>query len=102
MAELQNFMRVPDPTPKRTLYTDAMEIFHRAADTIGLAPRVRLELEEPDYEHIFYVTAKLKDRRPPASSATFPSPRCAIRTGSSDSPMDRSCSMARRCSARTS
>jgi glutamate dehydrogenase (NAD(P)+) len=36
MAEPQNFMRVPDPTPKRTLYTDAMEIFHRAADTIGL------------------------------------------------------------------
>ncbi len=67
MAEPQNFMRVPDPTPKRTLYTDAMEIFHRAADTIGLAPRVRLELEEPDYEHIFYVTAKLKDRLRPLS-----------------------------------
>ena len=67
MAEPQNFMRVPDPSPKRTLYTDAMEIFHRAADTIGLAPRVRLELEEPDYEHIFYVTAKLKDRLRPLS-----------------------------------
>jgi len=67
MAESQNFMRVPDPSPKRTLYTDAMEIFHRAADTIGLAPRVRLELEEPDYEHIFYVTAKLKDRLRPLS-----------------------------------
>ena len=67
MPEPQNFMRVPDPSPKRTLYTDAMEIFHRAADTIGLAPRVRLELEEPDYEHIFYVTAKLKDRLRPLS-----------------------------------
>jgi glutamate dehydrogenase (NAD(P)+) len=61
----EQFMRVPDPQPKRTLYTDAMEIFHRAADLIDLAPRVRLELEEPDYEHIFYVTAKLKDRLKP-------------------------------------
>ena len=39
MPEPQKFLRGPDPTPKRTLYTDAMEIFHRAADTIGLAPR---------------------------------------------------------------
>ena len=65
MAESETFMRVPYPAPKRTLYTEAMEIFHRAADTIGLASRVRLELEEPDYEHIFYVTAKLKDRLVP-------------------------------------
>jgi glutamate dehydrogenase (NAD(P)+) len=59
-----------------------MEIFHRAADTIGLAPRVRLELEEPDYEHIFYVTAKLKDRLRPLSRGRphfgdLPRPRCA-------------------------
>jgi glutamate dehydrogenase (NAD(P)+) len=59
------FMRAPAPTPRRTLYTDAMQIFHRAADLIDLAPRVRLELEEPDYEHIFYITAKLKDRLVP-------------------------------------
>ena len=65
MPEPENFMRVPSPTPRRTLYTDAMEIFHRAADIIGLNARVRLELEEPDYEHIFYVTAKLKDRLVP-------------------------------------
>nr|WP_239014244.1 Glu/Leu/Phe/Val dehydrogenase [Archangium violaceum] len=58
-------MRAPAPTPKRTVYTEAMEIFHRAADLIGLDKRVRLELEEPDYEHIFYVTAKLKDRLVP-------------------------------------
>ncbi len=58
-------MRAPAPAPKRTVYTDAMQIFHRAADLIGLAPRVRLELEEPDYEHIFYVTVKLKDRLVP-------------------------------------
>src|SRR5690349_2782729 len=58
-------MRVPPPQPKRTIFTEAMEIFHRAADLIGLDKRVRLELEEPDYEHIFYVTTKLKDRLVP-------------------------------------
>jgi glutamate dehydrogenase (NAD(P)+) len=67
MAERETFMRVPTPAPKRTIYTEAMQIFHRAADLIGLAPRVRLELEEPDYEHIFYVTIKLKDRLVPLS-----------------------------------
>jgi glutamate dehydrogenase (NAD(P)+) len=73
MPDTENFMRVPSPTPRRTLYTDAMEIFHRAADTIGLNPRVRLELEEPDYEHIFYVTTKLKDRlRPLNKDAAAP------------------------------
>src|SRR5438067_8236558 len=39
-----------------------MEVFHRAADLIGLDRRVRMELEEPDYEHIFYVTVKLHTR----------------------------------------
>jgi glutamate dehydrogenase (NAD(P)+) len=65
MATEENFMRAPVPSPKRTVYTEAMEIFTRAADLIGLDKRVRLELEEPDYEHIFYVTAKLKDRLVP-------------------------------------
>jgi glutamate dehydrogenase (NAD(P)+) len=65
MASEENFMRAPAPSPKRTIYTEAMEIFHRAADLIGLDKRVRLELEEPDYEHIFYVTTKLKDRLVP-------------------------------------
>lgn len=65
MANEETFMRAPAPTPKRTIYTEAMEIFHRAADLIGLDKRVRLELEEPDYEHIFYVTIKLKDRLVP-------------------------------------
>ena len=50
---------------RRTIYTESMEIFHRAADLIGLDHRVRLEIEEPDYEHIFYVTVKLKDRLVP-------------------------------------
>jgi len=65
MASEENFMRAPAPSPKRTIYTEAMEIFHRAADLIGLDKRVKLELEEPDYEHIFYVTTKLKDRLVP-------------------------------------
>jgi glutamate dehydrogenase (NAD(P)+) len=50
---------------KRTIYTEAMERFHRAADLIGMNPRVRLELEEPDFEHIFYVTIELRDRLTP-------------------------------------
>src|SRR5688572_18722720 len=64
----ENFMRVPAPQPRKTLYTEAMEIFHRAADLIKLDNRVRLELEEPDYEHIFYVTTRLKDRLVPLSA----------------------------------
>src|SRR5438105_13320261 len=59
------FMRAPAPSPRKTIYTEAMEIFHRAAELIGLDKRVRLELEEPDYEHIFYVTTRLKDRLVP-------------------------------------
>jgi glutamate dehydrogenase (NAD(P)+) len=50
---------------KRTIYTEAMERFHRAAEIIGMNPRVRLELEEPDFEHIFYVTIELRDRLAP-------------------------------------
>lgn len=61
----ETFMRAPAPQPRKTVYTEAMEIFHRAADVMGLDRRVRLELEEPDYEHIFYVTTRLKDRLVP-------------------------------------
>ena len=67
MAE-ENFMRAPAPTPRKTIYTEAMEIFEHAADAMNLDKRVRLELEEPDYEHIFYVTTKLKDRLVPVSA----------------------------------
>lgn len=67
MAE-ETFMRAPAPQPRKTVYTEAMEIFHRAADAMNLDSRVRLELEEPDYEHIFYVTTKLKDRLVPVSA----------------------------------
>src|SRR5579863_5518190 len=58
-------MRVMGEKSRKTIYTEAMEIFHRAADLCGLDPRVRLELEEPDYEHIFYVTVKLRERLVP-------------------------------------
>src|SRR5687767_15443128 len=74
MANEETFMRAPPVQPRKTVYTEAMEIFHRAADLMGLDNRVRLELEEPDYEHIFYLTVKLKDRLVPvpvADAAAF-------------------------------
>ena len=58
-------MRVVAERSRRTIYTESMEIFEHAADLIGLDPRVRLELEEPDYEHIFHVTVKLRERLVP-------------------------------------
>src|SRR5687768_10570534 len=91
MAHDENFMRAPAPTPKRTLYTDAMEIFHRAADLVGLDKRVRLELEEPDYEHIFYVTIKLRDRlvplAPEAAKAFADLPVSTVRDASGLEPL---------------
>lgn len=82
-SQEETFMRAPTTGPRRTLYTDAMEIFHRAAELIGLDKRVRLELEEPDYEHIFYVTVKLKDRLVPlagdAAKAFSDLPTTALR-----------------------
>ncbi|WP_242344090.1 Glu/Leu/Phe/Val family dehydrogenase [Anaeromyxobacter terrae] len=52
---------------KKSFYDEAMETFHRAADLIQMNPRVRMELEEPDFEHIFYVTTELRDRLVPLS-----------------------------------
>ena len=57
--------RIAAETKRPTIYTEAMEVFHRAADLIGLDRRVRMELEEPDYEHIFYVTVKMHTRLVP-------------------------------------
>src|SRR6266852_1347989 len=67
MPEQEALLRAAAPSLKRTVYTEAMQIFHRAAELISLPPRVRLELEEPDYEHIFYVTIKLRDRLVPTT-----------------------------------
>ncbi|HEX9308577.1 MAG TPA: Glu/Leu/Phe/Val dehydrogenase [Anaeromyxobacter sp.] len=53
---------------RKSIYDEAMVTFHRAADLIGMNPRVRLELEEPDFEHIFYVTIETRDRLVPLSS----------------------------------
>jgi glutamate dehydrogenase (NAD(P)+) len=57
---------------KKSFYEEAMETFHRAADLIDMNPRVRMELEEPDFEHIFYVTAELRDRLVPLEEAELP------------------------------
>ena len=47
-------------TGKQGFYDEARARFSRAADLIHINPRVRLELEEPDYEHIFYVTVNTR------------------------------------------
>jgi glutamate dehydrogenase (NAD(P)+) len=54
---------------ERNAFDEAMEVFEEAADLIGLNHRVRLELEEPDYEHIFYLTVNLKPRLVPVPAA---------------------------------
>ena len=50
---------------RKSFYDEAMETFHRAAGLIRMDPRVRMELEEPDFEHIFYVTVNTRDRLVP-------------------------------------
>lgn len=50
---------------RRSVYDEGMDVFNAAADLIDLDPRVRLELEQPDFEHIFYVTTTLQDRLEP-------------------------------------
>jgi glutamate dehydrogenase (NAD(P)+) len=47
---------------RKTAFQESMDTFNRAADLIQLHPRVRLEIEEPDFEHIFYVTIDTRDR----------------------------------------
>ena len=50
---------------KSSFYEDSMETFHRAAELIRMDRRVRMELEEPDFEHIFHVTIDTRDRLVP-------------------------------------
>ncbi|MBK8256073.1 MAG: Glu/Leu/Phe/Val dehydrogenase [Polyangiaceae bacterium] len=64
-----NEPHVPTRESEKNIFDESMEVFHSAADLIGLAPRIRLELEQPDYEHIFYVTTNLADRLVPTSAA---------------------------------
>jgi len=50
---------------RKSIFDETMEAFYRAAELIKLNPRVRLELEEPDFEHIFYITIETRDRLVP-------------------------------------
>jgi glutamate dehydrogenase (NAD(P)+) len=50
---------------RKSAFQESMDTFNRAADLIRLNPRVRLEIEEPDFEHIFYVTIETRDRLVP-------------------------------------
>jgi glutamate dehydrogenase (NAD(P)+) len=50
---------------RKTAFRESMDTFDRAAELIRLHPRVRLEIEEPDFEHIFYVTIDTRDRLVP-------------------------------------
>jgi glutamate dehydrogenase (NAD(P)+) len=59
---------------RKSAYQESMETFERAADLIRLNSRVRMEIEEPDFEHIFYVTIDTRDRLvplPPEEDASF-------------------------------
>src|SRR5512137_525177 len=53
--------------PRKSIFDESMEAFYRAAELIKLDPRVRLELEEPDFEHIFYITIETRDRLVPVT-----------------------------------
>src|SRR5512142_2377000 len=56
---------MPERTPSGSSYEQSMATFHRAADLIRMDRRVRMELEEPDFEHIFHVTIETRDRLVP-------------------------------------
>lgn len=53
----------------QSAFADAMSVFETAAELVGLDRRVKLELEEPDYEHIFYVTVDLEERLVPVRAS---------------------------------
>lgn len=57
------------PPPEHNFFADAMEVFNETADLIAMDRRVRLELEEPTYEHAFNVTVDLADRLVPLEPA---------------------------------
>jgi glutamate dehydrogenase (NAD(P)+) len=84
-------MRKDSPPRKANIFAEAMETFNRAADLIGMHPRVRLELEEPDFEHIFYVTVELRDRLVPLDEVEVPRfrdlPESSVRAGEALEPL---------------
>jgi glutamate dehydrogenase (NAD(P)+) len=55
-----------------SFYQETLDTFHRAADLIHMDARVRMELEEPDFEHIFHVTIETGDRLVPLPEAERP------------------------------
>jgi glutamate dehydrogenase (NAD(P)+) len=57
---------------KQGSYAESMATFHRAADLIRMDRRVRMELEEPDFEHAFHVTIETRDRLVPLPAAELP------------------------------
>ncbi len=57
---------------RKSFYDESMETVHRAMDLIKMDPRVRMELEEPDFEHIFYVTVNTRDRLVPLPEEELP------------------------------
>ena len=60
-----NEASIPSRELEKNIFDESMEVFQKAADIIKLPPRIRLELEQPDYEHIFYVTTRIADRLAP-------------------------------------
>jgi glutamate dehydrogenase (NAD(P)+) len=50
---------------RKSAFQESMDTFNRAADLLRLNSRVRLEIEEPDFEHMFYVTIETRDRLVP-------------------------------------
>jgi len=58
-----------NPNSSSCFFAQAMESFERAATLMQLHPRIRLELQEPDCEHAFYLTVDMEDRLVPLSEA---------------------------------
>jgi glutamate dehydrogenase (NAD(P)+) len=79
------------PKEQKNIYKEAMKTFERAAELCRLDPRVRLELEEPDFEHIFYVSIDVHDRLvplPAGEAGRFDDlPACAMRNGDCFEPL---------------
>jgi glutamate dehydrogenase (NAD(P)+) len=58
-----------NPNPSSCFFSQAMESFEQAATLMQLHPRIRLELQEPDCEHAFYLTVDMEERLLPLGEA---------------------------------